>query len=142
MKKVRTILLVIVLILSPLLVYYSFKTGPEKTHLFIVILVVMCIYALIDIGTEVQTDNKKISVDKFVEDRATELDKLLTALDSSQASLKKAVKNGDIEEISNAEKALNKDLTSVLNFFENYSNWSSTMYLRKKKRINQKNKNS
>lgn len=132
-KVVRIISLVIVLVSSPLLVYYSSRTSNEKffaAFFLILILTSMCVYALIDLCTsDSEPDNAQRSLAEFEKNRACELEDLLTGLDASQTSLKTAINSGNLQNISDAEKNLDADLTSLLDFFENYSNHGVTIYL-------------
>lgn len=131
-KAVRIISLVIILASSPLLVYYSSRTSSEKflaAFFLILILTSMCVYALFDVSTsEIEPDNTQRSLAEFEKDRECELEDLLIGLDLARTSLHTAIKNGDTQKISNAEKALDADLTSLLDFFENYSNFGKTIH--------------
>ena len=150
MKKVlRVVLLVIVVISSFFVVWFSSKTDNQKflaPLFFFLTLASLLVYALICPCTseiepndeetslaENKSANEKRSLEEFEKDRAHELEDLLTKLEAAQTNLHFAIESRDIEKISNTEKSLNVTITSVLDFFENYSRFGRTMYYRKSK---------
>ena len=139
LKKVfRIVSLVVVLVSSPLLVYYASRTGSEKylaAFFLLLILTSMCVYALIDVSTsEIEPNNAQRSLMEFEKNREYELEHLLIRLDVTRTNFNNAIKNGDKKNISDAEKALDADLTSLLDFFENYSNFGKTIHQNRSKK--------
>ena len=149
-RVLRVVLLVIVVILSFFTLWFSSKTDNQKflAPLFLFLtLVSMTLYALLkksmtvinpyeEEASLVENDSasEKRSLEEFETNRCCELKKLLDTLDVSQSSLHTAIGTGDIKKISDAEKNLNANLTSVLDFFENYSNFGKTIHFRNQKK--------
>ena len=142
-RALRFVLLMNVVICSFLMVLFSSRVDDAKLlapFFLILALVFMFIYALIERNSsaiepfdeetslaENQTDNEKRSLSAFEKDREHELDNLLASLEVAQTGLHTAIESKDAEKICDAEKSLNANLSLLLDFFENYSNFGKSI---------------